>query len=321
MITKVEKERRKSGLFSSDIGRIMTGRGVEVALEKLGYLDNAEEEETEDWDEKQEWKIGKKAEPLILDAYDEMMGVKVERDIGTIMHPTINWMGCHQDARWTRNVEAKTVRKEMRHNWGEGGDQVNPYVLWQTVCQMAVSNTGITDIPVCFLHITNVRFLLAEEKPIINLYQIPRDQVLERYMIKKVTSVWEYIQQGVTPPPESLSDIKLIYTKADDPAIEATPDILKFWQELVDVKAILKAKKEKADELEFEIKAFMKNADALILTAANKPLATWKNDNDGFKFNKSRLEEEKPEIFKEYLEPKPGSRRFLIKAPKLKGEK
>ncbi len=313
-ITPEQREIRKAGLFSSDIARIMTGHGVQVALQKLGHI----EDNGDDFEELQEFKIGKLAEPFILDAYEKKMGCTLVRDLDTQMHPDIPWMGCHLDARWTRNVESKTVRKELRYHWGDGGDEIPDYPLWQTIVQMSVTGLLVTDVPVCFLTLNNVRSLLAKEEPIITIFQVQRDFELEDYMIKKATHVKNCIDRGITPEPENLDDIKLIYSKAIDPAVQATPEMLEYWHEIVEVKKVLKEYEQKEKDLKFKMQSYMKAADALVLTDNVRPLVTWRNDADGERFEKERFEKEHPVLYKSYLKDKLGARKFLVKIPKEK---
>ena len=63
----------------------------------------------------------------------------------------------------------------------------------------------------------------------------------------------------------------------------------------------------------------MSMGDAEALTAPGgtpaKPLilATWKAAKDGTKFNEKEFAANEPEMYKGYLYPVPGSRRFLLK--------
>src|SRR5260370_23083979 len=252
MITQEQRELRKDGLFSSDVARIMTGHGVSVALEKLGTL------EVKDFSDVMEINIGWKAEPLILDAYEQLVGVKIRRNLDTEFHSELKWLGCHRDGdRPNINIEGKTVGSYNRHQWGDGGDEVPDYVLWQVLEQMAVSGQMVTDIPVCFVGAKTLKYLFLEQSPPITIFQVKKDFELEDFLIKKSQNVWNCIQQGITPAPENLNDIKLLYSKATDPAVEATEEMFAFWKELLEVKATLKTASTREDELKFKIQSFM----------------------------------------------------------------
>lgn len=315
-LTDLQKKRRKTGLYSSDIARIMSGYAVEVAHEKLGLSNYSDE-----LDDLAEIRLGKHCEPLILDAYDKQFGVKVRRNIDTIMHPKIPWMGVHLDADLpTKNVEAKTAGAYNIHLFGNPGtDQVPDYHLWQAHAGMACTEKMSVDIAVCFLTLNATRSIILKEPPPIHLYTVERDYVLEDALIKKSTYVHDCIEQGITPEPESLSDIKLIYSRADvDKVVQATPEIYGIWLDLQSDSVELAALKIKIDRYKFQLQKFMETAAAMELSQGGRILATWKNDSDGVQFDKEKFEEENPALFNKYLIPKSGVRKFL---PKLKEKK
>lgn len=311
MITEDQKLIRQSGLFASDIGRIMTGHAVEVALQKLGTI------EPEDLDDVMEVAIGSKGERLILDAYEKRVGASIVRDLNTLMHPDIPWMGCHRDAtRPGFNVEAKSVGSYNRSQWGDEGDEVPDYVLWQTQAQMACSGDKITDVPTCFVNATSLKYMFLDQAPPINIYQVKMDYELQQYMIDKCTMVWECIQAGKTPPPENLNDVKLIYQKGIEKKIEADDEITALWAEILDAKAAKKTAEKLVDDLQFKICAYM--GDTTVLKRGKNVLATWRNDSDSDKFDLASFIKEQPELYKLYLKNKNGARKFLPK--KLKGQ-
>lgn len=310
MITQEQREARKDGIFASDVGRIMLGGGVLVALEKMG------KRERDDFEDDMEINIGWKSEPLVLSAYEQRIGVRVQRDIPTERHSVHGWLGCHRDASWSRNVEAKTVGMYNRHLWGDGGDEVPDYVLWQVQAQMAVSGHTVTDIPVCFVSNLALKHIVLDQPPPITIYQVPKDYVLEDYLIYKSKEVWDCIQEGITPPPRNSSDVLLIYPKAILPAVQADEAIYELWKQLLVAEEERKEAEKKEAELKFKIQSFMTAAEALILTNNSKPLVTWKNDRDTETLDKKLVEKRYPEVYKECLVPKLGARKFLIKRPK-----
>ena len=71
------------------------------------------------------------------------------------------------------------------------------------------------------------------------------------------------------------------------------------------------------EAFKFQILQALGEADTLIgLNGA--PLCTWKKSKDSTKFNEKQFQAEQPELFRQYLVDKPGSRRFLIKTTKCK---
>ncbi len=328
-ITPEQKIIRKKGLFSSDIARIMCGHSVSVALDKLGTEDSFDALE-----DLAEIRLGKYTEPFILDAYDNLKGCKVERSLDTIYHPEIPFIGVHLDARYSpkRNVEAKTCGGYNIHLYGEPGtDLVPDYNLWQAHAGMACTGAMETEIAVCFLNLEATRSIILGEPPPVFIYRVERDYVLEDAMIKKVSHVWDCIQRGETPEPENLSDLKLIYSRASDHEVTATPEIYTKWVILSQLKALEKEVGELIEKQAFDIQKYMKDAAGLrvpdegmnSITASmelrakgGQLLATWKNDSDSERLDIKTLRDEQEEIYKHYLVPRPGPRKFLLKKDK-----
>jgi len=314
MITPEQKQKRKSGLFSSDIARIMCGYSVQVALDKLGVSDFSDELE-----DLAEIRLGKIVEPFILDGYDARYGCKVERSLDTIMHPDIPWMGVHLDARRpVKNVEAKSAGSYNIPLWGKPGtDKVPDYVLWQGHVGMACTNAMSVDVAVCFLTLEATRSIILQEPPHVFVYTIERDYVLEEAMVRKARMVWDHIQRGETPPPENPAEVKLIYSRASNKAVEADQDTILAHRLLLGLKADKKMLEEDIERKNFTLQSYMKDA-AELRDANGALLATWKNDADGVKFDLKKFEEEQPILFAQYLIPRPGPRKFLPKEVKKK---
>lgn len=309
MITEEQRLRRKQGLFSSDVARIMLGQEVQVALEKMGQL-----EET-DLSEVMEINIGSKAEALILDAYERQTGFTLQRNLDTLLHPSYPWLGCHRDAIHEGvNVEAKTVGYYNRDNWGDGGDEVPDYVLWQVQQQMACSGHTVTKIPVCFISNLSLKYLFLEQAPPITIFEVKKDYELEAYLIQKAGDVWGCVQSGITPIPRTLDDVKLLYPKAIEPAVEADDDIELAWKRLLEIRQYLKQAEQTEEELKVLLQSYMSTAS--VLQKGGVTLATWKNARDSERFDEKRFADEHPDLYKQYMVSRMGARRFLVKAPK-----
>lgn len=316
MITQEQRLARKKGLFSSDIARIMCGHSVSVAQDKLGLADYSEELE-----DLAEIRIGKLVEPFILAAYENLYGCELTKSPDTIMHPSIPWMGVHLDAlrpAKAKNIEAKTAGVYNIPLWGKPGtDNVPEYVLWQGHAGMACTNAMSVDIPVCFITMEAMRDIILHESPPIHIYTVERDYVLEAALIKKSQMVWDCIQKGETPPPENLAEVKLIYARAVEEYVIADANILASYERLIKAVADRKLAEDEIDKEKFILQSYM--GEAAELRDANEALlATWRNDSDGLQLDKKKLEEEQPAIFKKYLIPRPGPRKFLPKEKKKK---
>lgn len=322
-LTPKQRERRKSGLFATDISRIMLGNSVQVALEKLGQVDDSTGPDPV------EIEAGKKVERLILDAYEHQTStLLMERSPDSIFHPQYEWMGAHLDARVNpkKNAEAKSVDElHMGHLWGNPGtDEVNDYVMWQAQAQMSVSGAEVTDIPVCFLNTNSLKYLLVDRLPPISIFVVYRDLACEKMLVEKSKYVWDCIQREELPAAEKPSDVRLIYKRDNGDVIEATEEIFNVYISLMEARHQLKSYEELKEKLTFQIQEYMKSAAVLKADGASftnpseirfhgKTLVTWKNNKDGFRPDIKELEDSYPDVYKAILKPRPGPRVFLSK--------
>jgi len=292
MITDKQRAERQSGIFSSDVPRIMAGDGVRVALEKLGEL------ERENLDDVVEVQIGNLVEPRILDAYEAQFGKLTVRSPDTMRHQVHNWLGAHVDGLApSKVIEAKSVGWYMRQEWGEPGtDEVPDRVLWQVQEQLAVAGCSVGEVPVCFIDEKSLKELLTGKLPPIAVYLIPADRDLEAYIVERCAKVWQHVQARTLPDPETPRDARLLYRKDSGAVIEADEAIAALHADLLVKQAAEKAVKANVDDLKAQIQAFMK--DASELRYRGRTLATWKKekDRDGY-----------------FVAARPGSRKFLPK--------
>ena len=95
-------------------------------------------------------------------------------------------------------------------------------------------------------------------------------------------------------------------------AILADDDQVKMAHELRDLKDTIKGLTEKQDEMKDAFK-LMLGENTTLVNDDGKALITWKKAKDGLRFNKTRLQEEMPEIYEKFMDMTQGSRRFLVK--------
>lgn len=292
MITDDQRKIRNTGIFSSDVPRIMAGEGVRVALEKLGEL------ERENLDDVVEVQLGNIVEPRILDAYEATRGRLAVRSPDTMRHADHAWLGAHIDGLAdSLLVEAKSVGWYRRRDWGEpGSDEVPDRVLWQVQEQLAVARMPIGHVPVCFIDERSLKELLTGKLPPIEVYVIPADRELEAYIVERCGRVWEHVAAKTLPDPERPLDARLLYRKDTGAIVEADAAILEVHAKLLREKSAEKAAKARAVELEAEVQAFMKDASELRYNG--RTIATWKLTKPSAGYT---------------VGPKPGTRKFLPK--------
>jgi predicted phage-related endonuclease len=313
MITEAQREKRKAGIFASDVARILEGDGVRVALEKMGEL------EPDNLDGITSIELGNILEKPVLDAYErERPALALHRSPDTILHPEFTWMGCHLDglaiqSDHKRVVEAKAFSAFNRDGWGEPGtDEIPMPRLWQCVAQMACTGAQYADIPITFVNEKVLAQFLTTGTVPIDIYTIKRDEDLIQYAIAESKKVWDCVFEGELPTPVKPGDAELIWRRSvPGKKIEATDDIAAMWIDLKYARQNLKDAETKKDLVEAKIKAFMQ--DASELTYHGKLLTTWKNNKDGEKFDMDGFELLHPDLKREFMRPKPGARVFLVK--------
>lgn len=288
----------------------MMGGGVRLCLEKMGVM------EPDEFDSR-EIDIGTKAEGLVLDAYEHHNNTTLmARSLDTLYHPELNWLGAHLDALQspTKNVEAKTVGFWMRSEWGDGADECPQRVIWQVQEQMVVTGATVTDVPVCFINEDTLKDLFLGNIPKVTTYVVPADEELQYRLVKAAQHVWDCVLTKTMPEPETLADVDILYRKDNGGEIECDDDIFRLYEEAVKVHEIKVAAEKQEKQLKLQLKDFMR--DAAALRYGRSQLATWKKSADGWELDDDALAAAHPDIYKKFLVPKTGSRRFLLKEMK-----
>jgi len=313
MITLEQKERRKKGLFASDIARVMTGDGVRVALEKMGEI------EPDNLDGVTSVELGNILEKPVLDAYVATQSPDVLiRSPDTIYHPDYDWLGCHLDglARFPnskRVVEAKAFSAFNREGWGDPGtDEVPLPRMWQCMAQIAITGASQADIPICFVNEKALAQFLTSGTVPIETYIIPRNEDLIAYMIDEAKKLWNKVSAGELPDPVNPGDADIIYRRASaGKIVDAPENLVELHHALRDVRKRLKEVEDSKLLIESQIKSYMQ--DAAELRYHGKALVTWKNNKDGEDFDKDAFKKTNPDLYQQFCSKKPGARPFLLK--------
>lgn len=314
MITEAQRQRRNSGIFASDAAYIMTGKGVEIALQKMGEID------APNLDDVESVQLGNILEAPVLDAYErEHTPLSLVRSPDTMMHPLLPWFGCHLDGLAIHIdqkivVEAKAFSVFDKGRWGEPGtDEVPVERMWQCMAQMAISGAARADIPICFVNEAALAQFLTKGTVPIETYVIPRNEELIDYMIGECAKVWHDVSNKQLPAPINPGDAELIYRRASKgKIIEADDNIYALYTEVANHRLQAKSASDAKEISESRLKAFM--ADAEELRYNGKTLATWKNNKDGEAFDKDAFKAAHPALYQQFTKHKAGARPFLFKA-------
>lgn len=311
MLTEEQQVVRARGIFATDIARIMTGHGVQVTLEKLGEI------KREDIGDEPAVQLGNLLEAPLLKAFVDVTGLECERSPKTQMHPTIEWLGAHPDAMGMEGrdgftVEGKAWNPVARQQFGDPGtDEVPDYVLWQSQAQLAVTGFARTYVPVCFTTPDNlVKYLTRGEVDVL-VYVVPRSEKLIERLIAHGEHVWRCVQERRLPEPAAVGDARLIYRQDNAGAVNGTTEIARLHERLMTVRLALKKMADEQDTIKDQLQRHM--GEAAELYYQGRLLATWKKARDGQAFDEKAFAAQHPAMYREFMRPTIGSRRFLPK--------
>lgn len=304
----VDSPLRLEGIGGSEVGTVLGVNSfcsnVELYKIKIGELVNGDAGDAAE--------LGHILEPWILDKYEQKEGVKLERP-GDIVyrHKDFPWLFAHVDGLvigQKKGVDAKStglMNFQAARGFGKAGtDEVPQSIICQCVLYMAIFDYDQWDVAALIAG-GGVRF-----------YQVKRDLELEKIVIGKLKHFWlENVQKRIPPVPKTVEETDILYTSGNLDPIESTPDIYKSYLKRFDLVEQKKAIENKLKNVDFDLKSFI--GDHAELVNFNEDiLISWYKDQDSEKFDKDTFKTDHPKLFKKYLVPKTGCRRFLPKTLK-----
>jgi hypothetical protein len=105
--------------------------------------------------------------------------------------------------------------------------------------------------------------------------------------------------------------VKQLFPNSIVSTIEGDMNLLEILRERESWHETEKTAALKKEEYENKLKAYMKNNEKLSFSDGS--YCTWKQAKDTKYFNKDLLRKRDPDIYDEYIEFRPGSRRFFTK--------
>ncbi|WP_353428167.1 YqaJ viral recombinase family protein [Polynucleobacter sp. MWH-UH19D] len=258
-------------------------------------------------------RFGSFAEEFVASEYARATGFELLHDESIHIHPEHSYMCAHVDrfvleggSTPSRILECKTANPFTlftSSEWGEvGSDEVPMSYLCQCIWYMAITNIDRVDLAVLF---GNSDF---------RIYEITRDQELERMVIQKATTFWqEHVLKDIPPPAISESDCHALFGKGDPgKSIEAKTGTLELTNRLQLLNSEIEVREEEISSIKQNIMNQMQEAETL--THQGKVLATWKAPKPSFRLDSKRLELDHPEITSNYKVQVQNSRRLVIKS-------
>ena len=297
---------RTKYIGGSDIGAILGlsrfRTPLEVWMEKTG-------KETKGLDSLP-LRFGSFAEEFVASEYARATGFDLVHDESIYIHPQHSFMSAHMDrfvledgaTSPTRILECKTANPFNSGEWGEvGSDEVPMSYLCQCIWYMAITNINRVDLAVLF---GNSDF---------RIYEIARDLELENAILEKANSFWnEYVLKDLPPPAQSEADYQALFSKGNPArSVEAKAETLLLTKRLQILNSEIDVREEEISSIKQNIMNQMGEAETL--SHQGKTIATWKAPKPSFRLDSKRLEQDLPEIARNYKMLVQNSRRLVIK--------
>jgi len=255
-------------------------------------------------------RFGSFAEEFVAREYARATNAQLAHDQSIHIHPEHFYMCAHIDrfilgaerALPTKILECKTANAFAKSDWGQvGSDEVPMSYLAQCAWYMAITGIEQTDLAVLF---GNHEF---------RIYEIMRDQDLEKLVIQKAYDFWhEYVLKDIAPPVSSVSDCQLLFSQGkSDKRVEADMAMYESTKQLQFLNAQIAQREEEASNIKQCLMSAMGHAESLYYQG--QLLATWKAPKTSYRLDAKRMEQEHPDLFENYRTPMQNSRRLVVK--------
>lgn len=252
---------------------------------------------------------GRELEPLVIKKYQERTNNDVtlvldengkQKTIDNVNYP---WLKAHVDGVVIDKkliIEAKTTRFFV-DEWGEpDSDQIPTEYLIQCAHYCIVLGDKFDGVDIAALGSTSD----------FRIYHYKRNIKLEEQIIARTKEFWEkFIKGSDIPEVTTKDDLSKIYNTCRDNPIIATNEIIDKYNELLRARDSLSKIESEKEEIENELKLFIKDNSELI-DISGKVLATWKSSISKT-LDQKKLKESNLDLTDFYTEKQ--KRTFLIK--------
>lgn len=256
------------------------------------------------------FEIGHLLEPMIANYYSKTTNRQLETRQQKI-HPQYPFIMGNVDREIVKSeretlgiLEIKT--KGAFVNWEN--DIIPPYYISQLQHYLSIYNYNWGSFAVLDLQSRTITYT-----------DIERDDIFIEKLIEEEKKFWKLVQDKIPPdiePTNSCEEFLREHFNQSEPItidISNNEEATKFAEKLKHIKVTRKGLEESEVECKTYFMNLMKEAEKAI---GNGYMITWKNDKDSMKFDIDKFKLEHPQIYKKYLEPKKGARRFLSKFQK-----
>ncbi|MBS7457895.1 YqaJ viral recombinase family protein [Coralloluteibacterium stylophorae] len=307
--TKLDRDQwlevRRGGIGSSDaaaaVGLCPYKSMLELWMEKTGRVSASV---PSGMDHPTFW--GTLLEPYVAVAYTQKTERKVRKLNAVLQHPTFPFMLANIDrevvgAADVQILECKTAGEFGSRLWRDG---VPEYVQIQVQHQLAVTGKSAADVAV----------LLCGQK--LDIHRIERDEDVIGRLTVLEARFWEYVETDTPPPADgsesSAQALRHLYP-GNGSTLDFTNDeaLNEVFSALAVLRVDLEEKALQAERLKQTIQQAMGDASRAVFDAGE---VTYKRSKDGTSLDAKKLATDHPELVAQYSVPRPGSRRFVLRA-------
>ncbi|UTW02904.1 YqaJ viral recombinase family protein [Amphritea atlantica] len=301
---------RQRGIGSSDaaaaVGLNPYKSQLELWMEKTGRLSDAHAPDTQTPDEDNGplfW--GTVLEPIVAEHYAKRTGHKVRRVNAVLQHTDYPWMLANLDREVAGStevqiLECKTAGINGAKLWRDG---VPEYVQLQVMHQLAVTGQAAADVAV----------LVGGNE--LRIFRLQRDEALIERLVALEQAFWRHVEEDIAPPADASESaeraLRNLYPNDDHEVVDLSEhtELCDAFEQLQTVRSVLEEAKQQEAQLKHQLQQAMGCASEAQFSAGR---ITWKKSSDTRTVDLARLKQEQPDLIKQYLTIKQGSRRFVV---------
>lgn len=304
-LTPEQIEQRAHGIGASEaaqaLGLSQWGTAYDLWLDKRGEGEEREPSEA--------LSMGSLLEPVIARLYEAENECTLLPVAETFVHPEYAWLMATPDYRRSDDkvvVECKNVNAFRKREFGEPGSDAIPMdVLIQCLAQLAVMQplVGVqrVDVGVLFGGNEYLQFMVHYDTAAV-------DRLIER-----VGDFWQHVQSGTPPAPQSLADVRRMFSRDVGRVVEASAAVADAVEKLRSVRETIKKFEESEEFLLLAIQTHMADASTLVMPDG-QIAATWKSTKPSQRLDMDKLKSEYMDVYQRCLGEPTSQRRFLLKA-------
>jgi len=290
---------RRTGIGGSDVAPICGlstwSTPLDVYNEKLQLVPDKEETDA--------MHFGNVLEDVVAKEFTRRTGIKVQRRNSMFRHESHPELIANIDRYCVGKhalLECKTSNAFAKDEWGESGTDHVPFPY---LCQSQHYQT-VTGLKRAFLAV-----LIGGSD--FRWYRLPYNESLAKALVDRSRAFWhEHVVKRIPPPPRTEADIKLVYGNGDLDPITATDEMIRIYEDMINMQAKAKSYAKELDELKLAVKKFMGD-HSVMLHPDGTPLVSWKPHTKE-QFSSKAFKEKEPAMYGEFSTTVT-QRTFLIK--------